>query len=53
MSINPRPSEKGEMLYAYTSLAGKFDDARLVGARRIEEWFHGAKWRYCISRVDD
>ncbi|GEM_PF-6246624 len=41
------------MLYAYASLTGKFDDACLVGGRRIEEWFHGAEWRYCVSRVDD
>ena len=53
MRINPRPNKNGEVLYADAFLSRKFDDAYLLGGRRVEEWFDGAKRRYCVARVDD
>ena len=41
------------MLYAYASFAGKFDDACLLGGRRIEEWFHGPERLSLLKTLKD
>ena len=53
MRINPRPDKNGEVLYADASLARKFDDAHLLGGRRVEEWFDGPERLSLLKTLKD